>query len=117
MKNIYTASVLIIAFFYSKNSFSAPPEFRLADTDNDGVLSSKEARQALPGIIVDLNNNGFVDKSEAKYAIPTLELPAQSGCQDNRIREQDYQIMVQELKAQWDKLKQGLTNKIYLDIQ
>jgi len=117
MKNIDAAFVLIISFFYCENSFSAPPEFRLADTDNDGVLSSKEARQALPGIIVDLNNNGFVDRSEAKYAIPTLELPAQSACQDSRIRERDYQVMVQELKTQWNKLKQGLTNEMFLDIQ
>ncbi len=117
MKNIYAVFAIITLFVCCENSFSAPPEFRLADTDNDGVLSSKEARQALPGIIVDLNNNGFVDRSEAKYAIPTLELPAQSGCQDSRIRERDYQVMLQELKAQWNKLKQGLTNEIYLDIQ
>lgn len=117
MRNICAVFVSAISLTCCEKVYSAPPDFKIVDIDNDGVLSSGEARLAFPGIIVDVNIDGFIDKSEVEYAIKTIKFPSNNSCQDNLIREVDYQMIVDELESRWKTIKDNLGSSIYFDIQ
>ena len=60
---------------FSTLAFAGTAEFSEVDTNADGVLSTSEAKEALPEIlIVDNNNDGMLNPAEAEVAVPGLML-------------------------------------------
>lgn len=63
--------------FLAPLALAESSKFSEADSNKDGVLSTSEARMALPNVlIVDNNNDGMFNPSEAEVAVPGLTLSA-----------------------------------------
>lgn len=95
-------------------------DFSEADKDGDGALSTAEAQEALPDlIIVDINNDGILNRSEAENAMPGVRFDesgqaSQAGQEgqagqdsqtgqagrDAPVGEAEYLIIVQTLEEQ-----------------
>lgn len=61
------------AFVQAAGDDAVHPNFALADTDKDGLLSISEVQAALPDVeIKDENADGFVNQSEAESAVAGL---------------------------------------------
>lgn len=60
---------------FTPMAFAEAVTFSEADTNEDGALSTSEAKIALPDVlIIDNNNDGMLNPSEAEVAVPGLML-------------------------------------------
>lgn len=73
-----------------------PRSWSEADTDGDGVLSTEEARMALPGVeIPDLTGDGVVHKHEVTRALPTISFSEED---DGEVGRSEYEEIVEALE-------------------
>ena len=90
-------------------AFAGTEKFSDADTNDDGKLSTAEAKMALPEVlIVDNNNDGMLNLSEAEVAIPGLSLTASKGASKETatIGESEYESIVSAI-AEMNSGKEG----------
>ena len=80
-------------------TFAEAAKFSDADANDDGALSTTEAKMALPDVlIVDNNNDGMLNPSEAEVAVPGLVLASKG--QDKRtalIGQPEYDSIVEAI--------------------
>ena len=83
-------------------AFASPEEFSKVDTNEDGLLSTMEAKKALPDVlIIDNNNDGMLNQAEAEVAVPGLMF---SGAEEDKaasyVGPEEYELIVQTIAQQ-----------------
>lgn len=78
---------------------ASPEEFKDADVNKDGALSTTEARMAMPElVIVDTNNDGMLNLAEVESAIPDLMFTGDAATKESAlIGATEYRMIVQVL--------------------
>ena len=87
---------------YDSGQHQLQQDFSQVDKDQDGVLSTQEARDALPEaiVIVDTNNDGMLNRDEAQQALPEVGFTGEPANQNEAIGEEDYLLIIQEVERQ-----------------
>jgi len=88
----------LFAFSFPVFAADAVP-FAEVDRNQDGVLNTSEAQDALPEVeIIDVNDDGIVSKAEAETAVPGLRLsPQGQGDGSSPVGAVEYQMIVQAI--------------------
>jgi hypothetical protein len=86
---------LLLAFMALPVLAEAPAEFSEVDADADGILSTAEAKEALPDLaITDMNGDGLVNPAEVEAAVPGLMLSTAEDKATAYVTEAEYQLIV-----------------------